>query len=65
MGKYLIVAVTLFALGLTACANSENKWAKEESTASSNTQSKWQQDEKADDAQKKSASTYWNDGNRY
>ena len=65
MAKFLIIAVSLSVLGLSACANSENKWSREESTSNGAAQSNWQQNDKVDDSQKKSTSTYWNDGNRY
>jgi len=63
--KILAITIMVAIFGLTACANSENKWSSPEPAKSTDTESTWKQSQQNEDGQKKSTSTYWNESNRY
>ena len=68
MGRALHIAVALIMVAMvTACANSGDKWSKEESQAketSMNSDANWQKDESSDTT-KKASSSYWKEESRY
>ena len=69
MGKLVHITIALIMVAaLAACANSEDKWSKDDSMDNSSkmtSENNWKKDGESTDASKKSTSSYWKDSSNY
>ena len=63
--KLLNVAMMVYVVMISACANSGDNWSNETAKNSSNTESGWQKNQQSTADQKKTSSSYWSEESRY